>query len=118
MVCIFMTGSAGLITGVARRLEASGRTVVGCDLRSDVANEKYDLRDANRVREAMTDCSGVIHLGAVARNPSLCESVNLWPIARRSVVARPVTISSGDKSLTPASRAFTVSITASTVSSK
>lgn len=84
MACIFMTGSAGLIGRALRgRLEASGRAVVGCDLRSDAADEKYDLRDANRVREAMKDCSGVIHLGALSRvvwgqqYPKLCRSINV-----------------------------------------
>lgn len=81
---IFMTGSAGLIgRALRRRLEDGGREVAGCDLRADAADEKYDLRDAGRVREAVARCDGIIHLGALSRvvwgqhYPKLCRSINI-----------------------------------------
>ena len=55
----------------------------GCDLRATAEEERFDLRDFSRVREAVLRCDGVIHLGAVSRivwgerNPALCRSVNI-----------------------------------------
>jgi len=81
---IFITGSAGLIGRSLRiNLVADGWAVLGCDLRADLEDERFDFRDVYRVQSAIENCNGVIHLGAVARvvwgerNPSECRSVNI-----------------------------------------
>jgi nucleoside-diphosphate-sugar epimerase len=79
---VLVTGSSGLIGTVLRRkLELSGRRVVGLDLRSP-AEIVLDIRDmANR--SDLPAISGVVHLAAISRvihgeqNPELCESVNV-----------------------------------------
>ncbi|MCY4047504.1 MAG: NAD(P)-dependent oxidoreductase [Candidatus Dadabacteria bacterium] len=79
-----MTGSSGLIGKALRpQLEKLGHTVAGCDLRTKAEEERFDLRDSRRVRDAVWQSDGVVHLGAVSRviwgeqNPVLCESVNI-----------------------------------------
>ncbi|MGI9311579.1 MAG: NAD-dependent epimerase/dehydratase family protein, partial [bacterium] len=81
---IFLTGARGLIgQATRRRLQARGFDVVGCDLRADCEAERYDFRDAARMRERLAECDGVIHLGALSRvlwgerYPTLCRSINV-----------------------------------------
>lgn len=56
---------------------------MGCDLRENAENERFDFRDSCRVQSAIKNCDGIIHLGAVSRvvwgeqNPSECRSVNV-----------------------------------------
>ena len=80
---ILITGSEGLI-GCALRasLEARGREVIGLDLRG-AGSEEGDVRDSLRVRDAIDDCRGVVHLAAVSRvvwgerDPERCWSTNV-----------------------------------------
>lgn len=81
---IFITGAEGLIGNAARRaLEAHGFSVCGCDLRSPVSSEKFDFRDTEKLRNALADCDGVLHLAAVSRvlwgemRPDLCRNINV-----------------------------------------
>ncbi len=80
---ILITGSEGLIGSALRAsLEASGREVVGLDLRG-AGSEEGDARDPLRVRDAIDGCRGVIHLAAVSRvvwgerDPDRCWSTNV-----------------------------------------
>lgn len=81
---IFITGAEGLIGRAARvALEGEGYAVRGCDLRAARAEEKFDFRDSLRLRAALADCGGVLHLAAVSRvvwgemYPDLCNSINV-----------------------------------------
>jgi len=81
---VFITGVAGLIGRAARvALEAEGYAVRGCDLRAVRAAEKFDFRDSHRLRAALADCDGVLHLAAVSRvvwgemYPGLCADINV-----------------------------------------
>lgn len=81
---IFITGAEGLIGRAARvALEGEGYAVRGCDLRAARAEEKFDFRDSRRLRAALADCDGVLHLAAVSRvvwgemYPDLCNSINI-----------------------------------------
>jgi UDP-glucose 4-epimerase len=80
---ILITGSNGLVgSGVRAALGRAGVTVVGLDLQGPGA-ETGDVRDAERVRAAVEDCDGVVHLAAVSRvvwgerDPALCWSTNV-----------------------------------------
>lgn len=84
MVKILITGAEGLIGRVARvALEGAGYAVRGCDLRAARAEEKFDFRNKRRLRAALADCDGVLHLAAVSRvvwgemYPGLCSSINV-----------------------------------------
>ena len=80
---ILITGSEGLIGRTLRTaLEAHGVDVAGLDCRG--TNGEYgDVRDAQRVRTAVTGCHGVVHLAAVSRvvwgerDPQGCRDVNV-----------------------------------------
>jgi len=81
---IFITGVCGLLGSAARSvLEDAGVDVCGCDLRSDIAAEKFDFRDIEKTRAALKGCDGVLHLAAVSRvvwgetHPELCRAVNV-----------------------------------------
>lgn len=81
---IFVTGKCGLIgRAVCDGLKVRGVDVVGCDLRAQADNERFDLRNANLVRRAMNNCDGVVHFGALSRvvwgqqYPDLCRSINI-----------------------------------------
>jgi len=64
-------------------LQARGVRVTGCDVRAAQKSERYDLRDAARMRKNLFECDGVIHFGAVSRvvwgerYPALCRSINI-----------------------------------------
>lgn len=84
---ILITGSAGLIGAALRQaLVVAGHRVVGLDLRAGGA-ETGNVRDRVRVRAAVQNCDGVVHLAAVSRvvwaerNPSLCWDTNVRGIA-------------------------------------
>lgn len=84
MTKILITGVEGLIGRAARvALEGAGYAVCGCDLRAVRAEERFDFRDARRLRAALADCGGVLHLAAVSRviwgemYPGLCGSINV-----------------------------------------
>lgn len=81
---ILITGSEGLLGKAARAaLEKSGYKVLGCDIRSSCAMENFDFRDTQKVRIALEQCDGVLHLGAVSRviwgedYPVLCRDINI-----------------------------------------
>lgn len=81
---IFITGASGLIGKAARRtLESLGHSVHGCDLRSPSDSEMFDFRNEKKLRAALNDCDGVLHLAAVSRvvwgetHPELCQSINI-----------------------------------------
>lgn len=80
---ILVTGSEGLIGGALRRaLERAGHVVRGLDLRATGA-DAGDTRDRDRVRRALSDCRGVVHLAAVSRvmwaeaDPARCHATNV-----------------------------------------
>jgi UDP-glucose 4-epimerase len=80
---ILITGSEGLIGSALRvALERRGDRVIGLDLRATGA-EQGDVREVLRVRDAIAECAGVVHLAAVSRviegerDPDRCLSTNL-----------------------------------------
>ena len=80
---ILVTGSEGLVGRALRAgLETRGVSTVGLDLRS-AGSEHGDVRDPDRVREAVAGCRGVVHLAAVSRvvwaerAPDDCRSTNI-----------------------------------------
>lgn len=84
MKCILVTGSSGLVgTALCSALEARGVHVRGFDLRAQKTSEKGDVRNRERVRAAMHDVDGVVHLAAVSRviwgerDPDLCWATNV-----------------------------------------
>lgn len=79
---VLLTGSEGLVgTAVAEHLRRRGHLVRSLDLRD--LTGPADVRDAEAVRHAMSECTGVIHLAAVSRviwgeqNPDACRSTNI-----------------------------------------
>ena len=79
---ILITGHCGLIgTALSHALIAQGHHVRGLDVRATGA-DRGDLCDRPALKEAMEDCDGVIHLGAVSRvidgelDPQACWAVN------------------------------------------
>lgn len=80
---ILITGSSGLVGRALRKsLQSEGFEVEGLDVRA-VGPEAGDVRDAERVRDAVARCDGVVHLAAVSRvvwgeqDPDRCRSVNV-----------------------------------------
>ena len=80
---ILITGSKGLVGRALRAaLEARGNEVTGLDLLGS-GNEEGDVREPQRVREAIAGCHGVVHLAAVSRvvwgehDPDRCWSTNV-----------------------------------------
>jgi nucleoside-diphosphate-sugar epimerase len=80
---ILITGSCGLVGSALRFvLKKQGIDTQGLDLRG-IDDEAGDVRDADRVRAAIGNCSGIIHLAAVSRviwgerNPALCWATNV-----------------------------------------
>ncbi|MFA4974643.1 MAG: NAD-dependent epimerase/dehydratase family protein [bacterium] len=81
---VLVTGSEGLIgSALCSLLESCGHQAVRLDTRlAEGAVFRGDVRDRTLVRNAVSGCSGVVHLAAVSRviwgeqNPALCRSVN------------------------------------------
>ncbi len=80
---ILITGSCGLVgSALSPALTARGVDVVHLDTRASGAAHG-DVRDRERLRRAMVDVDGVIHLAAVSRvawgerDPALCWSTNV-----------------------------------------
>lgn len=80
---ILITGSAGLVgTALRAALRAAGHDVAGLDLRG-VGRDRGDVRDPDRVRDAVRGCQGVVHLAAISRvvwgerDPVACRATNL-----------------------------------------
>jgi UDP-glucose 4-epimerase len=80
---VLITGSAGLIGDSLRRaLLARGVSVAGLDLRGE-GGEFGDVRNLDRVREALAGCDGVVQLAAVSRviwgeqDPDACWRTNI-----------------------------------------
>lgn len=80
---ILITGSAGLVGKALRfALEKQGVRVSGLDLRG-MGNEAGDVCDVERVRSAVENCDGIIHLAAVSRvlwgerDPTRCWNTNV-----------------------------------------
>lgn len=64
---ILITGSEGLIgRALEALLEVCGWKVTGLDLRAS-GGRQGDVRSLGRVRDAVADCDGVVHLAAVSR---------------------------------------------------
>ncbi|OWJ62775.1 tetratricopeptide repeat protein [Inquilinus limosus] len=82
---ILVTGSRGLIgTEMMRRLAKAGHRPVPFDIAHDPGTPGHgDIRDRDRLRQAMEGCDGVLSLAAVSRvidgerNPELCWDVNV-----------------------------------------
>lgn len=88
---ILVTGSEGLVgTALRAALAARGAQVVGMDLAA-IGDENGDVRDASRVRRAVSGCDGIVHLAAVSRviwgerDPERCWTTNVGGL--RHVVA-------------------------------
>ncbi len=80
---ILVTGSEGLIGSSLRKLlQDKGFAVPGLDIAGQ-GEDQGDVRDYDSVRNAISGCSGVVHLAAVSRvvygekYPELCRDVNL-----------------------------------------
>jgi nucleoside-diphosphate-sugar epimerase len=80
---ILITGSSGLIGSALRRaFTARGQSTRGLDLRGEGV-ERGDVRDRERVNNAVAGCSGIVHLAAVSRaidgekDPDNCRSTNM-----------------------------------------
>jgi len=80
---LLITGSCGLVGSALRlALKEQGIDTQGLDLRG-IDDEAGDVRDADRVRASIGNCSGIIHLAAVSRviwgerNPELCWATNV-----------------------------------------
>lgn len=81
---ILVTGSEGLLgTCLLARLRASGHLVSALDLRAPDTASRGDARNGARLRRAIDDRDGVVHLAAVSRvvwgerRPSLCWDTNV-----------------------------------------
>lgn len=82
---ILITGAAGLIgRRLGEVLAGKGIETVGYDLKMPGDDGRpLDTRDAQRVRDYLGDCDGVVHLAAVSRvawgerDPELCRAVNI-----------------------------------------
>lgn len=79
---VLLTGSAGLVgTAVTEHLRRRGQLVRPLDLRDPDA--PADVCDPAAVRQAMSGCTGVIHLAAVSRviwgerDPEACRATNI-----------------------------------------
>ncbi|MDO6677648.1 NAD(P)-dependent oxidoreductase [Shewanella sp. 4_MG-2023] len=80
---ILITGHQGLVgRHLWPRLKQAGFNPVGLDLRSENIQFIGDIVNTQRLKLAMSDCDGVIHLAAVSRvvwgqnNPELCKLTN------------------------------------------
>jgi nucleoside-diphosphate-sugar epimerase len=80
---ILVTGSSGLVGGaLVSALTSRGVVVARLDIKANGAAHG-DVRDRQRVREAIAGAEGVIHLAAVSRviwgerEPGLCWSTNI-----------------------------------------
>lgn len=80
---ILITGSEGLVGSALRAALEDGRAQVrGLDLRGP-CGEAGDVRNAQRVRDAVAGCRGIVHLAAVSRvvwserDPQSCRDVNV-----------------------------------------
>lgn len=89
---VLLTGSEGLIGKALRAyLEARGSIVVGLDLVAH-GSERGDVRDPQRMAQAVAGVHGVVHLAAVSRvvwaetDPGLCWSTNV--VGLRNLIAR------------------------------
>lgn len=81
--CILITGSSGLVgSRLASMLQAGAFEVAGLDVRAE-GPAQGDIRDRERVRQALEGVYGVIHLAAVSRvvwgerDPERCWSTNV-----------------------------------------
>ena len=80
---ILIVGSSGLVgTALTQALLAKGFDVVGFDLRAQ-GGERGDVRDRERVQNAVLGVDGIVHLAAVSRvvwgerDPDLCWTTNV-----------------------------------------
>jgi UDP-glucose 4-epimerase len=78
-----VTGSSGLVGGaLVPALSSRGVEVVSLDL-ADTGTAQGDVRDPERLRRAITDVDGIVHLAAVSRviwgerDPNLCWTTNV-----------------------------------------
>ena len=94
---ILITGSEGLVGSALRTtLEARQDEVVGLDLLG-AGRDCGDVRDAGRVRAAVEDCDGIVHLAAVSRviwgerDPDGCWATNVGGLQNivEAAAARP-----------------------------
>jgi nucleoside-diphosphate-sugar epimerase len=79
-----VTGAVGLIgSKFVSRLSSSGHEVVKFDIVASACGTPMDIRNGTLLAEAMSGCTGVVHLAAVSRvvwgeqDPSLCQAVNV-----------------------------------------
>ena len=93
---ILITGSEGLVGSALRAaLEARGTEVAGLDVRG-AGDDEGDVRDAERIRQAIAGCCGIVHLAAVSRvvwgerDPETCWAVNVGGL--RNVLAAAATV--------------------------
>ena len=102
---ILITGASGFIGGhLMNSLKQDGKEVVGVDLKSDCKDViKADLSEPETVKDALKDCSIVIHTAAMVSNAMSDEEMwktnvvntsNLIKLAIECNVKRFVHISS------------------------
>lgn len=88
---VLVTGSSGLIgRALVHALGKLGVRTEGLDVRAS-GTHHGDVRDAHRVRRAVSGCAGIVHLAAVSRvvwaeeDPEACWSTNVGGL--RNVLA-------------------------------
>lgn len=81
---VLVTGSEGLIgSALIKELEGQGIETSCLDILAKKPSDRGDVRDYHAVSQAMTDCTGVIHLAAVSRviwgehKPEMCWETNV-----------------------------------------
>ncbi len=81
---ILITGSAGLVgSALAPTLRARGHRVLCLDLRDPDPRSRIDVCDSSAIRDAVLDCTGIVHLAAVSRvvwgelDPEACRATNI-----------------------------------------
>ena len=81
---VLITGSAGLVgSALTTTLRARGYRVRSLDLRDPDPRSCKDVCDPSAIRDAVLECTGIVHLAAVSRvlwgelDPHACQTINV-----------------------------------------